>query len=247
MKLYYYFLIAILFLACKKKEADYILTISEIKDLIVTSHNKSVQANYKSQETITETVYLDLNNDGINDIKGISYAFLDSIKEYQHYNTKIIINNENFIFPTYKNSGERSSILRETTFKYDGTFPVVTNIYDIMCGVFPNAEWNQSTHDTPKYLLPEEYLKENDYDWIYSHGLTLKYSAFRSISSEISLGGDSILFSEVNYPAPCISLPENESIFLPFLMETISRKKYGWLELSLKDNSICFIRSAIQN
>ena len=237
--------------ACKKKQDDYILTAGKTKGLKITEHNLSIQTSYTDSSTgtiaVTEILEIDIDSDGTNDIRGVSYDQMHPPSGH-YYEASIDIINPEFIFPEQANSGNRSGLLIDVVDDQDGTFPKRTYIYEIFCGTLPNST-SYNIANTPKFMMVDEHLNSGDYVWENStlSKLNLKRSAYTApIISYPSANNDSLICNEYNFHELCATMPENETIYLPFLRQKNGDNKYGWLEISLIDNKICFIQSAIQ-
>jgi len=239
-----------IFVACSKKEEDYIYTTGSSKNMNFNDHQVSIKAVNSGKEYQADSIELDLDDDGVNDLFGIS--FIDTLVDIDsdpqvELSLKVI--NKKFAFSEVQNSGKKSVIVDGVIYTYNGTFPQKTTVYKTVCGSQPNSS-PMYFGNSPKYLLSGQELNESDFDFRLTSNnpkVNLKTPAFSSQALyQPSSGGDSLIGYRFDYTDLCDLTPENVDIFLPFLKQDGPNKRYGWLKLQVKGNEILFIESAIQ-
>ena len=244
------FISSLLLFSCNKDEKGTVYTAGESKRMILTNHQISVEAIYSGKAYEVDSVKLDLDQDGVNDILGLSIidTVVDESSVYHKELSLKVINND-IVFSEVINSGKKSVVKGDPLFSYEGPFPKKTTIYTTVCGNQPNAS-PMYFGNSPKYLLENTELYEIDFDWpttAYNPKINLKTPAYSPMALHYpSANGDSLIGYRFDYTDLCESIPEDISIYLPFLKQDGPNKKYGWLEVKISGNKMTFIQSAIQ-
>lgn len=241
---------AIIFASCNKNEDDYIYTAGSSKKMLVKDYEVSIKAVNSGMGYHADSVELDLDDDGVNDLFGISFidTLVDENSDHQiELSLKVI--NKLFAFSEVQNSGKKSVIIDDIVYSYDGTFPKKTTIYKTVCGNQPNSN-PMYFGNSPKYLLDKEKFNESDFQYRLTSNnpkinlRTVSFSSQASYSS--SSNGDSLIGYRFDYTDLCNPMPENVNLYLPFLKQDGPNKFYGWLKLKIVGNEITFIESAVQ-
>lgn len=232
--------------SCKKKEPNHVLSVGETDGMEVTDYNLTVSAGPYPNPS---QVGVDLNGDGVNDIKFV-YT-LDTINSlYQELQYTLELQSSyNFVFKEVPNSEWLSFYPTDTVDDYYGTFPRRT------ITLLPAWEYCNGCYDTQLMTTAEnskyghKYMSEDDFQSSFSS--TAQYlkvfrSSYLRLNYDFTNNGDSLIGRAYHYPNLLQSPTFNSIFYLSFKYQLGLEVKYGWIELIIDTNKqLHIIRSAI--
>lgn len=249
MKYYIPFLIALVFISCKKSRYDKYAAGSD-KRMTVTEHNFKIQG-FNTDGLNRDVALVDLNGDGKVDIEFVSNRdsiYLGEGSEVWGITLEII--NPLIEFVEIQNSGDK--YYTETSYISSGDpgYPTSDRTKTMGCQQ-EGGELIADSGNSPKTLSENDIIQPEQYDWSanqYGY-LELGTSGYTYTECVFNEAYDSV-FCDITIIEPtCYPIPTDEKTYLVFRkLDNNGCYSIGWIEVLLTDeNRLEIRRSAISN
>jgi len=247
-KIYILLIFAISCTACKKNANESIIA-GDTEKFNVINHDIIIIGKYTDPNGFnTERAYIDLDNDGFDDIyitvyKDTNIFAVTEEGKYIH-SISLSIPNPHIEIAKILDSDKRYTTYEEPIYDYTNTLPEKT--YKTIENCTPSLFSTIShTYSTIKYMNEGDIISSN-LDWIgYGKDLNIKNSKTETKFSETKQ--DTVIIYHEIYEDNCYYMEMNKKYFIPFRKEKKGDYYYGWFEMKVStDYSISIYNSVIK-
>jgi hypothetical protein len=221
--------VSLIFFACNK-DKDVILFIGETEGYETKNHNVHAQGFDDGPTYNGESVKIDIDNNGTDDM--CFWSFQDSVASPElsaHYWIEGCVLDSKFTVLENPGTDNEYEVF-STEIDYFGTYPRRTVVVKSYCAVYNNSNYRKAKIFTQDDKVNIDEVFEAKYEFsgqtfdIYEDHVEESYWEFNA--------DEDSLIGRHNIPVTtCAGAPYNEDFFIAFKYESGTDVKYGWIQL----------------